>query len=383
MANTRDTIGDQATVDGLVNRTLTSLEEDGVLSIGRYALYNNTALESVNLPSATTINQYAFGNCTALEEVALPKVTSIAANAFNGCSNLEKVDCGVNSSATTITFGAFASCPKMNALILRGSSMSTLSASDGLSGTAIQDGFGAVYVPTSLISTYKANSNWSPYMIADINDYPVTSFGVITDSWAEIKAAESNGTYLTKYSVGDTKVVYINGVGYMARIIGFDLDTAANSGDSAHITWMLKTLLNDTHNMNSPSTTSGGWEASGMRSYLSTSILPNLDCKDYIVPVIKTYYDFGTASTKSCTDSVWIPSYREVVATSGAETSGCDYTAVFNSSNARIMKRSDPLIYWWLRSAISGSGFWYIGSNGSPRGGDAYNSFGVALGFCT
>lgn len=34
MANTRDTLGDQATVDGLVNRTLTSLEEDGVLSIG-------------------------------------------------------------------------------------------------------------------------------------------------------------------------------------------------------------------------------------------------------------------------------------------------------------------------------------------------------------
>lgn len=383
MANTRDTLGDQATVDGLVNRTLTSLEEDGVLSIGQYALYNNTALESVNLPSATTINQYAFGNCTALEEATLPKATSIAANAFNGCSNLEKVDCGANSSATTITSGAFASCPKMNALIIRSSSMSTLSASGGLSGTAIQDGFGAVYVPTSLISTYKANSNWSPYMIADINNYPVTSFGDITDSWTEIKAAESNGTYLTKYSVGDTKAVYINGVGYMARIIGFDLDTAANSGDSAHITWMLKTLLNDIHNMNSTKTTSGGWESSGMRSYLSTDILPNLDCKDYIVPVTKTYYDYGTTSTKSCTDSVWIPSAREILGGSTYESSGCDYTAVFNSSNARIMKKSGSASYWWLRSAHSGSNFWYVNSNGSANDDCAFYTFGVALGFCT
>ena len=58
MANTRETLGEQATLDGLINHTLTSFEEDGVTTLGNYALYRNSALTSVKFPNLTNTGQY-------------------------------------------------------------------------------------------------------------------------------------------------------------------------------------------------------------------------------------------------------------------------------------------------------------------------------------
>ena len=50
MANTRDTIGDQATVDGLVNHTLTSLEEDGIGILHMLFPKSNALLGKLQFP---------------------------------------------------------------------------------------------------------------------------------------------------------------------------------------------------------------------------------------------------------------------------------------------------------------------------------------------
>lgn len=113
MANTRDTIGDQATVDGLVNHTLTSLEEDGIGIIGDYALYNNTALTSVNFPNATSIGKYAMAGCSALQTALVPKLATSGTYAFNNCTSLESISM---PQLATVSNYMFAGCSALSSV---------------------------------------------------------------------------------------------------------------------------------------------------------------------------------------------------------------------------------------------------------------------------
>ena len=113
MANTRDTIGDQATVDGLVNHTLTSLEEDGIGIIGDRALYNNTALTSVNFPNATSIGEYAMAGCSALQTALVPKLATSGTYAFQNCTSLESISM---PQLATVSNYMFAGCSALSSV---------------------------------------------------------------------------------------------------------------------------------------------------------------------------------------------------------------------------------------------------------------------------
>lgn len=362
MANTRATLGDQATLDGIVNGTLTSLEEDGIVSLPADCLRYNKGLKTVIFPNVTSFGSSCFAD-----------------------SNIETVDL---SAAATIGSSAFSGASKLKHLILRNNSMRTLSNVNALNGTMIARGMGAVYVPATLLDTYKGNTNWKNYTILSIEDYPATEFGTIKDSWSEILTAESNGTYKTKYSVGDTKSISINGVDELMEIIAFDADDLADGSGKAKITWLSKGLF-ASHNMNASRTNTNGWTATAMRSWLRDDIFPTLDStlrSGGIKEVTKTYYDYTTSTTKSTSDTVWIPSAREMFGGDSYESSGCDYTEYFDSSAKRIKyNTSGSASLWWLRSAYSyySSGFRIVNSDGSVGTTDAYDSIGVALGFST
>ena len=64
-----------------------------VTSIGNYAFYGNTWLQSIVLPDGLQeIGESAFGWCYGLEEVRIPQnVKKIGKNAFNYCSSLQKI----------------------------------------------------------------------------------------------------------------------------------------------------------------------------------------------------------------------------------------------------------------------------------------------------
>lgn len=113
MANTRDTIGDQATVDGLVNHTLTSLEEDGIGIIGDRALYDNTALTSVNFPNATSIGEYAMAGCSALQTALVPKLATSGTYAFQNCTSLESISM---PQLATVSNYMFAGCSALSSV---------------------------------------------------------------------------------------------------------------------------------------------------------------------------------------------------------------------------------------------------------------------------
>ena len=464
MANTRDTIGDQATVDGLVNHTLTSLEEDGIGIIGDRALYNNTALTSVNFPNATSIGSYAMAGCSALQTALVPKLATAGTYSFNNCTSLESISmpqlatvnnymfagCSALSSvsipnATRINQYAFQNCKDLTSidldgvtnignyafsgsgigtleitdattlgtylcqgyrtgvvdqhttvnlsnnrfnganslchLILRSTTMCTLT-TNALTGTAIAAGIGWIYVPTDLVATYKAASNWSNYasQIVDISEYPKTlQDETISDSWTTIFANEDNGTYKTVYSLGDIKYMYLNGTPMPMQIVAFDEGTSK-------ISWVCKSIL-DTHYMNPTAYTTGGWASCDMRSWLRNTIYPMIDStiRNRIVAVTKDYYDAKTSSRLTISDTVWIPSEYEIFGTTSYENSGTLYTGVFTDATSRIKKfgLNGSANNWWLRSASSGTNFRYVVSSGGASYGGANSTYGVVLGFCT
>lgn len=220
----------------------------------------------------------------------------------------------------------------------------------------------------------------------------------ITDSWEEIIAACADGTYSTKYSVGDTKLLNLGSEGFVAmQIAAFDADDLADGGGKAPISWISEQLLKTDHRMNPERVqndggtyqegtgTIGGWEKSEMRSYLIDTIKPLIPStvSSAIKSVTKTqsaYSTSGSFFTQTTMDDVWIPSNNEMFGSSSL------YYPLFQNTNAnRIKKKLDltSASEWWLRSAIDVGGFDFVNSSGANSGYVAHGSGGVALGFCT
>ena len=473
--NTRDVLGDQATLDALVAHNLSELKENGVDRLGAGALMSNTGLVSVEMPGLSSTTQGAsafamctnlvtaafpdmksfgqamFSGCAKLETVTAPDLTSMSNSAFAGCAALHSVAfpllksvpgsafancCALMNasfqSATSIARSAFYYAPvakldlplvtglsrdsanlaaeidfsakvsivasaftgdwNLLSLVLGNSSMCTLANANALASTPIASGVGHIFVPAALVDTYKAGTNWTTYasQIVSLDEYPKdVATGTITDSWADILAAEENGTYTSKYSVGDTKVLDVAGMPILMQIVAMDTDELADTTGTAKITWLALNLP-FTAQMNPVNSNVGGWEACPLRAGLMQSIYDNMDStvKAAVKTVKKTFYDHTTSSTKTANDKVWLPSAREMFGGSSYESSGCTYTAFFTSDAKRIKKTgllgTGSADYWWLRSARASDGYFRNVSNyGTANNDSANDANGVAFGFCT
>lgn len=220
----------------------------------------------------------------------------------------------------------------------------------------------------------------------------------ITDSWEEIIAACADGTYSTKYSVGDTKLLNLGSEGFVAmQIAAFDADTLADGSGKAPISWISEQLLKTDHRMNPGCVKNsdgtyqegtggiGGWEKSEMRSYLIDTIKPLIpsSVSNAIKPVTKTqpaYNTSGSLFTQTTTDDVWIPSYSEMFNSSSL------YFPLFQNTAANRIKKtlgSTSVSSWRLRSAGNTYDFNLVDSGGASSYASANGSSGVALGFCT
>lgn len=176
--NTISSMGDAATFKAIVERTITSFEDDQLTTIGRDAFKACTQLTSINLPAVTSIGSEAFYGCSKLVNVSLPvatsiggygfyacyglinitlpSVTTIESAGFGGCSGLKRIDLPV---VTAIKEGAFQSCSALTALIIRNTD-SVASAGNNIlssSNNAI------IYVPDDLVEDYKVTRNWATY----------------------------------------------------------------------------------------------------------------------------------------------------------------------------------------------------------------------------
>ena len=99
-------------------KILSAVVEDGVMSIGDYALYACLKLTSVSLPDGIeSIGRSAFRDCAKLAEMDIPKgVTNIESYAFQGCSTLSGVE--IPEGVTNIGDGAFYNCSNLASITI-------------------------------------------------------------------------------------------------------------------------------------------------------------------------------------------------------------------------------------------------------------------------
>jgi len=159
-------------VAALLGNTMTELNNSIVTSLRTRACQGATKLVTVNLPMVTSTGSYAFYGCSGLVTVTLPKLVSVSTQTFYSCTKLQHADCGLLGNLPAQTFNA---CSALTELILRKTSaICTLSNVNAINNTPIGKGTGYVYVPRSLVDSYKANSTWATFeaQIRAIEDYP-------------------------------------------------------------------------------------------------------------------------------------------------------------------------------------------------------------------
>ena len=162
-----------------------------VTSIGQYSFASCKNMTKFTATGAiTTFGTYTFVGASAdhkmqMTECRLPNLgTSIALNlnwgsttAANACQYLEVVDIG---KAKSIAANTFANCYKLSTLIMRRTSVTTCANVSAFLNTPLR-GYSSrtaeIYVPNSLIDTYKAASVWST----------INGYGYVT--WKKIEGS--------------------------------------------------------------------------------------------------------------------------------------------------------------------------------------------------
>ena len=139
-----------------------------VQQIRDYAFHSCTGLVSLSALNVISLSQYGFYGCTGLVDIYFSKLNAVPASAFYGCRSLELADMG---AVTSIAASAFYNCYKLKALVLRGTTVATLTYVSALSNCYWLKGTtnttynpsgeqGYVYVPAALLEKYAAATNW-------------------------------------------------------------------------------------------------------------------------------------------------------------------------------------------------------------------------------
>lgn len=178
---------------GLVNIELSSC-----LQIEQWGFDGCSNLASINFPNVTTIKANSFSRCCNLIKVNLPQLPTVASYAFYGCNKLKMASF---ASCTNLSGYAFASCYNLSSLIIGGSKVCYLYNSSPFLSTpyvgysASFSGTPYIYVPSSLITSYKASTNWV---------YFSSYFRAIEDAIIQEPSIDSVSTFFiesTEYSV--------------------------------------------------------------------------------------------------------------------------------------------------------------------------------------
>ena len=219
----------------------------------------------------------------------------------------------------------------------------------------------------------------------------------ITDSWDTILANITNGTYATRYNIGNYKPLDLGTEGTInMQIVAMDADELA-SGGTAPLTFVGMELLTTLRKMgvnnsgdNTEGTgTIGGWEKMPLRNVLKDTIKPlipaNVRSRIQSVKKYSNAYDTtgSVVLNKLSTEDVWIPSMREIGNLNNYETVGTNYLILYNGPSSRKKQVNGSNETYWTRSAKSNTLFCTITSSGY-EGSSAPGAFdrGVCLGFC-
>ena len=204
ISNLKSLIGYQ--FNQAISCVITALPEE-IISIPYYCFTSAQNVLLTEIPeTVTSIGNYAFYSCCQLSLTSLPdRLTSLGTNVFYQCySNAISKAYGLNSIPTNTFYrnycqfsfdcfansiggGAFRECINLKSLILRSETQTELSSTNAFTSTPIASGTGYIYVPKSLVDSYKSATNWSVYanQFRALEDYTVD--GTITGELDESK----------------------------------------------------------------------------------------------------------------------------------------------------------------------------------------------------
>lgn len=262
--------------------------------------------------------------------------------------------------------------------------------------TAMVSGGEAVLYPTELgewtikytFDSSQKTKQWKLEVIGIVYVYPFTIGDNLNDTdWADIDICGRLGMAQQFFKVGDSKTVNIGGTNYEVQIIGFNHDDKVSGGKAAY-SFQLVDCLNQTQQMNTSNTNTGGWNGSAMRGRMSTykSQLPAA-LRNVIKTVKKKSGTGGGSSsgTQQTNDDLFLLSEIEIFGTTTYSVAGegTQYEW-YKAGNSRIKKVNGSANYWWERSPYSGntSVFCFVNSSGNANYGGANGSDGVSFGFC-
>lgn len=262
--------------------------------------------------------------------------------------------------------------------------------------TAMVSGGEAVLYPTELgewtikytFDSSQKTKQWKLEVIGIVYVYPFTIGDNLNDTdWADIDICGRLGMAQQFFKVGDSKTVNIGGTNYEVQIIGFNHDDKVSGGKAAY-SFQLVDCLNQTQQMNTSNTNTGGWNGSAMRGRMSTykSQLPAA-LRNVIKTVKKKSGTGGGSSsgTQQTNDDLFLLSEIEIFGTTTYSVAGegTQYEW-YKAGNSRIKKVNGSADYWWERSPHSGdtNNFCYVNSSGNATDYNADSSYGVSFGFC-
>ena len=136
---------------------------NNITSIGDRAFYGCYSLELTSLPeSLTYIGGYAFHGCQNLKITSIPAgVTSLPSYCFRACNSLNELT--ILGDITSISSRAFETDANLEKVILPNVTSVPTLGSNVFNLTPISKGTGYIYVPDSLVDSFKSASNWSTY----------------------------------------------------------------------------------------------------------------------------------------------------------------------------------------------------------------------------
>ena len=152
---------------------------DGVTIIEENAFYQCSSMALSELPSGLTkIQPYGFYNCVEATFPSIPSgVTTITNYSFKYCEALE--DLVIEGAITTVGTQAFYGCLKLKHLRLPNVTKAPSLTANAFQNTPIASGTGYIYVPDSLVDSFKSATNWSTYanQIVAISTYTGNDVG--------------------------------------------------------------------------------------------------------------------------------------------------------------------------------------------------------------
>lgn len=165
---------------------LTSVSFPNVVSVGMNALYNCTNITSMNFPKFKSGGVYSFSNMTKLTSVSLPSAQGSLANfLFSGDKLLKIADIGVKCSG--LGGQTFGKCTVLDTVILRRTEgvVSCTNNTFANSPFASGESGGTVYVPSALIESYKAATNWSTILGYENNSIQAIEGSIYETQYAD------------------------------------------------------------------------------------------------------------------------------------------------------------------------------------------------------